>query len=665
MEDAVRIGLFLGAGFLLLSAVLWAGNALFATILGDPRPNVLRLAPVEVISGVAPAADTENSAPPPGTADVALARLFLARVQFVQNRVDDVRAGLADVVKFLDEQRRDASATVTDDADDLEEPVDSAPSSPNRADSARSPATGAGARGGTSPGAELPGLASDVFELPKIALTIGGVDVGPLLTRMMSWAFTPKLDRIVIDRSTAATTGTRVSIAGPGVPRRAVVIDKLLADQGTEAAALDRLAYALALRAFEVGANDLEPSAFPNEQEFSRFLEAMFDLQRLVALGRMGATVDPELEKVFETLSDLSDKVHWHRLHVITAVVAQNLGRNSIAVSLFDRALRHLKVKQAPAAEIESLARRLEAARRNADVEAASHLVRQRRIAGIASMIGLPRPTSGTPGVAPAAGQSVPGLVVVGCETPSTPPWMQRYTADVLGTVRAFTPNALIDVVGAEVFSAGARRSQEPWRRAMDAAFASEHRVILWTYSPITKELAERLAELTTAYPSKVFVLASGNRHREDLKALLDALPENVFVVSALDYVAIDARPDAQTSGVTIWVPGVSVPTTARLWTGAGPAAAVFASGILQVLANNPQMTVAEIREGIASPPLPSGRVRVNFAGLLANRAGDEEDDTPPAPTPGQTTPTSPAPPPPQGGSGGGGTAPGSDEGGS
>jgi hypothetical protein len=586
MPDIVRIGIYVSLVILLTSAFIWMFSELHRRFV-SPEARGGRLAPVQVIGATDDAAEKNG---------IALAHVFLARVAEIEGRFRRAR----DVLLELTNERTETAGPT-----DLE--------------------TAAAARG----------LPSDVFLLPDIKLTIGEVEVGGLVTRILHWAFAPSVNQIVLQPigPDDARRGIRAVMSGPSVPDGRLAVELSTspskAPEGGDggetstqpidtAAALDALAAALVKAVLERDTSDLDVGAFTDHEQFLSFLDVLSRLATQLRAERAGRVSSRDLEGIYGSdgkaggLKALANALDWPSLLRASAIVAARLGHAQDVDDFLDRARR---ITRDPARIAAIDAQRIALARQPTAEEA-----RNSRSPGEDPDLGARATELRAMLALPAAPGPSGSIALAGSNDQASPVvWLPGYVANLEATIRSMAPGTHVTVPGGPNIAAAGVLDDTAMVGMLNAAFAATARVVLWTYGPLSEPVLARLRELATATPDKLFVLSAGNRADATYGRRLDALPENVFVVSALDDTG-RAATFAQISARAFWVPGRRVPTTGRFWDGTGPAAAVFAAALAEVLATRPQASAAELRRLLA--PATGAIEPARFGEALRGAAG-------------------------------------------
>lgn len=580
MTEVLRLGVFVAFFILLLCAFAWLVSEL-SQRFGPNASTSASVAPVQVFALVG----GENKAIDEA-GGTALARLFLARLEDIQRQMREARQVIREAGQTI------GNVSTRTDYDEASDRV---------------------------------GLPREIFAVPELKLEIGGVEVGSLLSRTLAWVASPSLNHIVVHRTGGDTAArVRVAMSGPSVPGGRIFLELMQPEEvEDDGAAIDALAFGLVKLAFERQTRDLDLGAFPSHREFKAYLTAMTELARLIRADAGGRITRNELKNLLdraEGLHQLATDLEWPSLHVLVATLALRTGAEdqigkARALLLRARALlagSDGRLVQAIDLQLTNLRLAAGVARTEAPQSGSSTTpeiadrARQIRIS-----IGLPANPRNTANA----------LIVVGADAQKggASERVAEYTNGLISTVREIQPRVSPVIVGTDEltsinFGAGEGIS------ALNAAFARTERVILWTYGPLPDPALMRLDALARASPDKLIVFSAGNRPSEDYGRRLSALPENVLVISALEADGSKAASFSQATARSFWVPGRQIPTAGRTWDGTGPAAAVFAAALAEVLAARPDIGVEELRRLLA--PVDVDNPVARFGEVLRTASG-------------------------------------------
>ena len=450
-------------------------------------------------------------------------------------------------------------------------------------------------------------IPEQVFQPLDVKLSLGGVEVGGVLSWLHAWSATDHAMRLSVEY-----LEDRAIVAGAsGRDNSAILYLEVPYTKNHEI--VGAIAYSitqeqLARRIPEVSALEVK--------DFETLLRTLREAAQLNKQAALGAELDQSYEALIKKMEELTKKMpRWAALSRVAAQMAENANDPAHALDFYRRELAALdrgdktrKLVQARIEELEqhavakvhgltpvqsptlpSSAAQDKVLARLASTESAQEML---KVLGV-DELGMPAEISvavlgGVPtlGLLPANSYQ---LVDPGAKAAKQDPMMTEYLDSVVQSVRLIAPRARL-VFFPMVGQGGGAFGEPEIRQALKQLIAAKPQILLVTLGPLDgKAFSDDFKE--AARQGTLAVLAAGNEPNRPFPFAGTPLLDQIMVVSAVD---LKGKPAsfAPKNEKAFWAPGVDIPvvvsteklevrsgTTYSAALAAGVAARLYASG--------------------------------------------------------------------------------------
>lgn len=468
----------------------------------------------------------------------------------------------------------------------------------------------------------LPEALAERFEPPQFTATVGGVEVGGLI----SWLHLAFFQRSVFQVSLWVRDGGTIAAAHME-SEDALWIES----QGGYDRVIEEIAYALVQKKFVK--QFPEARAF-DPKEFQMLLASLNEIADLNREAMRGHLIKDRYAKLLVKLEGLLEKSsEWQSLSLLVATVAEQAEADEKALKLYKKSLAltapgHPEYTES-LRKIAELEKKINAVTQAALVPQPPALPPEVQpyawlynLLGVTSLemtgapliaiIGDPPP----PGEFPADNiQVLPGPPKT---EPGGPDIMSEYNLTVAQAVRRIAPT--VRFTFAPLASRSGAVLEPDLLRAINAAIAVKPDILLVTLGPLTARF-EKIFEAAAAHQRTLVVLAAGNVAGNPIPFAGRPILSQLMVAAAVDS-AGEPAPFTQSGKEAFWAPGVDIPVEphpgkTELRTGTSYSAAIAAGVAARLLAEHPDLEpekLLKVLRETAKPAKSDGPPIINLS---------------------------------------------------